>query len=425
MAGRRHLRTRVYGIAVVYAVTLLAITLLLTLRAKQTHARYDALIGLEIETIARLNDFITAQSTFAQRGRIDVASGADLSALGARYRTTDQILRALPYDAPERAALIAGSEVLGREVRAFAATAATSDAATRAELWGRIDLRSTALRERARALVAEKRAAIEAERPVLINDAQNVFIFALGIVWMIGIGSLAFAQMAVRKVVQPIENLARAAEAVANNDFTVRAPVAGDHEVAELGVAFNRMADSLAKYDAQLTERATTDELTRLPNFRAFREKIEAEIERVNRYEHTFGVLVLDLDHFKRYNDTWGHLAGNEALKKVAEAIGRTVRNVDTPARYGGEEFAVIVPHVDAAGLAGLAERLRSAVEHIPPIEGRARLTVSIGGALCPIEGADAQSLFEVADARLYQAKEKGRNRAVTPLGATPAERSA
>ena len=90
--------------------------------------------------------------------------------------------------------------------------------------------------------------------------------------------------------------------------------MAGDLEIAKLGTAFNRMAD-------ELKARARTDDLTGLPNFRAFRERIDAEIERASRYPENFGILVLDLDRFKKYNDSFGHLAGNEALQRVARRL--------------------------------------------------------------------------------------------------------
>ncbi|MDX1583049.1 MAG: GGDEF domain-containing protein, partial [Thermoanaerobaculia bacterium] len=128
-----------------------------------------------------------------------------------------------------------------------------------------------------------------------------------------------------------------------------------------------------------------------------------------------FGVLVLDLDHFKKYNDTWGHLAGNEALQMTASAIKSVIRSVDFPARYGGEEFVVLIPRCNPEGLAHTAERIRTAVESLPPIADRRRLTISIGGALYPHDGRTADELFAAADRRLYGAKEGGRNRAVLP----------
>jgi diguanylate cyclase (GGDEF)-like protein len=157
----------------------------------------------------------------------------------------------------------------------------------------------------------------------------------------------------------------------------------------------------------ELKARARTDDLTDLPNFRAFREHIDAELDRAARYPENFGILVLDLDRFKKYNDTHGHLAGNEALQRVARVIRDTVRSVDFPARYGGEEFAVILPEVDAAALGAIAERIRANVESLQI------LTISIGGAIFPVDGANVAALFQTADERLYAAKREGRNRVV------------
>ena len=179
-----------------------------------------------------------------------------------------------------------------------------------------------------------------------------------------------------------------------------------------MGEAFNRMAD-------ELNARARTDDLTDLPNFRAFRERIDVEIARAVRYKERFGVLVLDLDRFKQYNDRFGHLAGNDALQRVAQVIRETVRAVDFPARYGGEEFAVIVPLADAGALARIAERIRANIEALPAPADGAQVTISIGAAIFPVDGASTETLFQTADERLYEAKRLGRNRVV--IGATAA----
>jgi diguanylate cyclase (GGDEF)-like protein len=157
----------------------------------------------------------------------------------------------------------------------------------------------------------------------------------------------------------------------------------------------------------ELKARARTDDLTGLPNFRAFRERIDAEIDRAARYPESFGILVLDLDRFKKFNDTHGHMAGNEALQRVARVIRDTVRSVDFPARYGGEEFAAILLEVDAVALAVIAERIRANVESLQI------LTISIGGAIFPVDGGNVAALFQAADERLYAAKREGRNRVV------------
>lgn len=137
-------------------------------------------------------------------------------------------------------------------------------------------------------------------------------------------------------------------------------------------------------------------------------------------YPERFGVLVLDLDRFKKYNDTFGHLAGNDALRRVAQTIRETVRTVDFAARYGGEEFAVIVPQVDAAALTVIAERVRTNIEALPAPPDGSSVTVSIGAAIYPDDARDREALFQAADARLYQAKEQGRNRVVAPAATVP-----
>jgi diguanylate cyclase (GGDEF)-like protein len=251
-------------------------------------------------------------------------------------------------------------------------------------------------------------------RVLLLTGAFAVALFAvtwalssralmpatLAVAWIIVMVSFAAVQVTLRKVVQPLEDLSRAADRIAAGDLAARAPVAGDREIAALGVALNRMADELRAH-------ARTDELTALPNFRAFRERIDGEIERAARYGERFGVLVLDLDRFKKYNDTHGHLAGNDALQNVALVMRDAVRAVDFPARYGGEEFAVIVPQIDTPSLAAIAERIRAGVEATTPV------TVSIGAAIYPDDGVNADALFAVADERLYTAKKAGRNRVV------------
>ena len=168
----------------------------------------------------------------------------------------------------------------------------------------------------------------------------------------------------------------------------------------------------------KLRQHARTDELTDLPNFRAFKEKIDDEIHRAVRYPEQFGILALDLDRFKQYNDKYGHLAGNDALQRVARALKIAVRTVDFAARYGGEEFAVIVPQIEGVGLGAIAERIRGLVESLPAPANGASLTISIGGALYPQDGTTVEALFRAADERLYQAKNEGRNRAVMPARA-------
>jgi diguanylate cyclase (GGDEF)-like protein len=270
-----------------------------------------------------------------------------------------------------------------------------------------VDATSSAVVAEAREIVAARKGEIDRQLPALERETSSMMGSGLAVAWIVALLGFASVQITLRKVVRPIEELSAAADRIAAGDLTARAPVAGDREIATLGGAFNRMAD-------ELKARARTDDLTALPNFRAFRERIDAELERADRYPEHFGVLILDLDRFKKYNDTYGHPAGNDALRRVSQTIRETVRAVDFPARYGGEEFAVVVPQVDAAALAAIAERLRANVERLPAPPDGSTLTVSIGAAIFPVDGADREALFRTADARLYEAKRLGRNRVVS-----------
>ena len=166
-----------------------------------------------------------------------------------------------------------------------------------------------------------------------------------------------------------------------------------------------------------LEDKATTDALTRLANRAAFDEMMdECAKERMNEpLEAGLGLLMIDIDHFKALNDTYGHQGGDDVLKQVSSVMKSVMRPTDTPARYGGEEFAVVMPQATSAGLRALAERIRSAIEEKEfDVGGKSvAVTVSIGGALTNFVKAtsDVERLIGVADRYLYEAKRSGRNR--------------
>ncbi|WP_433370860.1 diguanylate cyclase [Actinoplanes sp. CA-142083] len=156
-----------------------------------------------------------------------------------------------------------------------------------------------------------------------------------------------------------------------------------------------------------------TDPLTGLWNYRYLRESLRREVERASRFGRMLAVLVLDLDHFKEVNDTYGHAAGDAVLGEFARRIRIGLREVDVAFRQGGEEFVVLLPETDAYGGAIVAERLGAVVRDRPvPIEGRGAIpvTVSIGVAVFPEHGADAQRVLQAADDALYAAKSAGRD---------------
>ncbi len=172
----------------------------------------------------------------------------------------------------------------------------------------------------------------------------------------------------------------------------------------------------LARHNRELTALSLTDSLTGIANRRAFEQAFEREWRRARRKHRAIGLLLVDADHFKRFNDSYGHAAGDEALKRVASAIDDVaVRAGDLVARYGGEELVILLPDTDLYGTLQVAERIHEALarENIPfpdaPEPGR--VTVSIGASVTtPAEGLDPQQFFKTADAALYAAKEQGRN---------------
>lgn len=160
---------------------------------------------------------------------------------------------------------------------------------------------------------------------------------------------------------------------------------------------------------------AITDELTGLYNHRHFLQQLSLEMERTRRYERPLSLIMIDIDHFKHYNDTNGHLVGNDLLREFGIILRDYSRAVDIIARYGGEEFALIMPETDQNKGKRLAERLRKTVESYKFEFGEkqpgGRVTMSIGFASYPHNASSAFELIEKADKALYRAKEGGRNR--------------
>ncbi|HEV2999391.1 MAG TPA: diguanylate cyclase [Solirubrobacteraceae bacterium] len=164
----------------------------------------------------------------------------------------------------------------------------------------------------------------------------------------------------------------------------------------------------------QVQHLAATDSLTGLPNRETFQRSLSQEVARASRTGGEMTVLLMDLDHFKRINDTLGHQTGDEVLRAVAAVLDESCRPFDTPARYGGEEFGVVLPNTGDADARAAAERLRTAIE---AAEINPAVTVSIGLASFPSDGRDGDALVRAADEALYASKRGGRNR-VTPARA-------
>ncbi len=165
----------------------------------------------------------------------------------------------------------------------------------------------------------------------------------------------------------------------------------------------------------QKTQQETfIDELTQLYNYRHFMKAIDNEIVRANRYRAPLSLVIFDADDFKHYNDTNGHLTGNKALKKLAQIIKKSVRDVDIAARFGGEEFALILPETNKEGGMVISDRIRKKVERSAFIKGEKqplkRFTISGGVATLNVDASNAADLIKKADQALYRAKARGKN---------------
>lgn len=179
----------------------------------------------------------------------------------------------------------------------------------------------------------------------------------------------------------------------------------------------------LKRHRDYLQRLSAMDGLTGIPNRRRFDEFLAAEWQRALRGRHALSVVLMDVDHFKNYNDTYGHGAGDECLKQVAQSVAACLpRRTDLAARYGGEEFVAVLPQTDHGGAVAVAERIRQGVESrgIEHSDSSVadHVTVSVGVAsITPSREDSAEALLKRADERLYQAKEGGRNRVVGEPG--------
>lgn len=171
----------------------------------------------------------------------------------------------------------------------------------------------------------------------------------------------------------------------------------------------------LERTNATIKEMASKDGLTGLYNHRHFQEVLANELQRAKRHQRIFSLIFLDVDYFKHYNDTNGHLLGDEVLKTIGSLIKTRIRSSDVPARYGGEEFIILLPETTLEAAIKLGGDIRKIIEKHPfqneVSQPNRNLTISVGVAEYPRDGQDPESLLQHVDEAMYRAKEGGKNR--------------
>ena len=223
------------------------------------------------------------------------------------------------------------------------------------------------------------------------------------------------ASLLTRQIMVPLSALTQGAERVAKGDLDVRLPVRRNDEIGFATTVFNEMVAKLKLSQTKLEQLATTDSLTGLNNRKQVMSILRDHYEYYRRFETEFSVLMIDVDHFKVVNDTYGHQAGDTVLKQMAELFNKKLRNVDSAGRYGGEEFLVILAESDADESIQAAERIRKAVaSHIfIHNDQEIQIHISIGISRIQKQDGDEQKVVSRADTALYRAKNEGRNRVV------------
>jgi diguanylate cyclase (GGDEF)-like protein len=246
---------------------------------------------------------------------------------------------------------------------------------------------------------------------------RNILIvcsFAL----LIGFAAYLFA----KQIITPLTTLTNGAKQVADGDLDVHLPIQQNDELGFATRIFNEMVAELRQNHAKLEQLATTDNLTKLANRKLIMDSLVKQFEYFQRYGKEFSIMMIDIDHFKKINDTYGHLAGDAVLLQISRIFVETLRNVDTAGRYGGEEFLIVLAETEGGQAQQTAERIRKAVlQHKFVFENRSmRISVSIGVTGIQPGDANEDTLINRADQAMYQAKKNGRNQVVYVAGDSP-----
>ncbi len=249
----------------------------------------------------------------------------------------------------------------------------------------------------------------------LKQRVRTINILAATVVIVMAIRSIFFLA---HSILKPLKQLNQGVAQFGDGDLSFRIDLKSGDELEQLATTINWMAENLEQNQRTLTEMATIDGLTGVFNRREFNRRLTIEIERSLREGYPVSLLMVDIDHFKKINDIYGHQSGDDALRHISGLIKQEVRPGDLPARYGGEEFAVILPYANSTEAFAVAERLRILIEDqdiaIQDNLNKIKVTASLGCSTFPVDAQTENALMAEADAALYRAKESGRNRVCT-----------
>ena len=251
--------------------------------------------------------------------------------------------------------------------------------------------------------------AIINKRGSVDKQLQNVSYISIVIIIIAFLMSAVIIIFFIKNVVIPLQVIEKGALQFGHGDFSHRIEIEPRNELGKLSVTFNSMAD-------KLEEIATRDGLTGLLNKKAILQVLDSELTRARRHDSTLGLMMLDLDYFKKINDTYGHQAGDTVLVTATKLIDKHVRGIDYIGRYGGEEIVIVLPDTSEMESVEIAERIRRSLASTPIAASESdyvNITVSIGIAIFPMNGIDEDALLKNADQAMYHAKGEGRNRVV------------
>jgi two-component system cell cycle response regulator len=244
-------------------------------------------------------------------------------------------------------------------------------------------------------------------------DERTIPVILLLFITSLGINSIAIV-LIIRSVVIPTHLLARAAHNYARGSLSYRIPLDSNNEIGELARTFNYMAEKLESSYTALKDMAIHDGLTGILNHHEFQKRLLWEFKRALRYKRPLSLVMMDIDRFKTFNDTYGHQAGDSVLRAVGQYLSNAIRSSDEAARYGGEEFALIMPETPADTAFITAQRIGVEIANLPIVIDEnviISITMSIGVATFPQDAATREELIAAADRMLYRAKQSGRNR--------------